>query len=329
MNMRTVILYAVLSVAIALLVGCAREDDTAGGFSWIIEEGTGLPGVNPLKVGGDIQIAGSSTVLPLAEALASRFGDEGYGYNLTIDSIGSGAGFERFCVAGESDIANASRPIKDSEVESCDAVGREPIEIRIGTDALAIVVNPDNDWASNASVEELAELFTAELWSDVNSAWPNEPIERFIPGTDSGTFDYFVEEIFDEDSEPLLTSPNIQFSEDDNVLARGISGSRFSIGFFGFAYYIGNADTLKILDIDGIEANSANVNNNSYPLARPLFMYSDASVIRERPQVGAFLAYVLNYVNEEIEEVGYFKATDADIDEAKRTLNAIFDEVRG
>jgi len=189
MNMRTVILYAVLSVATALLVGCAREDDTAGGFSWIIEEGTGFPDVNPLKVEGDIQIAGSSTVFPLAEALASRFGDEGYGYNLTIDSIGSGAGFERFCVAGESDIANASRPIKDSEVESCDAVGREPIEIRIGTDALAIVVNPDNDWASNASVEELAELFTAELWSDVNSAWPNEPIERFIPGTDSGTFD--------------------------------------------------------------------------------------------------------------------------------------------
>jgi phosphate transport system substrate-binding protein len=170
-----------------------------------------LPEVNPLEVTGDIVTAGSSTVFPLSEAMAERFQDEGYADNITIDSIGSGAGFERFCVQGETDISNASRPIKDSEVESCKSIGREPIEFRVGTDALAVVVSKDNDFISDATFEELALIFsTAETWADVNPAWPAEPIQRFIPGTDSGTFDFFVEEVFDSDEEPILSASNTQ-----------------------------------------------------------------------------------------------------------------------
>ncbi|NMC02068.1 MAG: phosphate-binding protein, partial [Chloroflexi bacterium] len=180
-----------------------------------------LPEVNPLEVKGDIITAGSSTVFPLSERMAERFRDEGYSGNITIDSIGSGAGFERFCVAGETDIANASRAIKDSEIESCRAIGREPIEFRIGTDALAVVVSKDNTFITDATLEELAAIFTAEKWSDVNPAWPDEAILRFIPGTDSGTFDYFVEEVFENDKTPLLSSKNLQLSEDDNILVRG------------------------------------------------------------------------------------------------------------
>ncbi len=159
--------------------------------------GTMLPEVNPLEVTGDIVSAGSSTVFPLSEAMAVRFRDEGYAGNITIDSIGTGAGFERFCVAGESDISNASRPIKDSEIESCRAIGREPLEFRVGTDALAVVVSSENDFATDVTMEELALLFsTAANWSDVRPEWPNEAILRFSPGTDSGTFDYFVEAVF-------------------------------------------------------------------------------------------------------------------------------------
>ena len=142
-----------------------------------------LPEVDPLAVTGDIVTAGSSTVFPLSERMAERFQEEGYGDNITIDSIGSGAGFERFCVAGETDVSNASRAIKDSEIESCRAIGREPIEFRVGTDALAVSVSTDNDFVEDVTAEELAAIFsTAETWADVRSEWPAEPIQRFIPG---------------------------------------------------------------------------------------------------------------------------------------------------
>ena len=272
--------------------------------------------IDPSGVSGDIILAGSSTVFPLAEAMLERFVDEGYPDNATYDSIGSGGGFERFCVAGESDISGASRPIKDAEVESCGAIGRTPIEFRVGTDALAVVINPTNDWATDVTMEELAALFTAESWSDVRSDWPAEPILRFIPGTDSGTFDYFVEEVFEEDAEPILAAANTQLSEDDNVLVQGVQGSPNAIGFFGFAYYSENQDGLGILAIDGVEANAANVDNNSYPLARPLYIYSDAGIIAEKPQVGQFISYFLTFVNEEVEEVGYFPAAPDVLDSA-------------
>lgn len=281
----------------------------------------GLGAVDPLGVSGDIAVAGSSTMFPLAEALAARFEDEGYRGLITIDSIGTGGGFERFCVAGESDVSNASRPIKDSEVESCRAIGREPIEFRVGTDALAVAVSPSNAFAADLTVEELGVLFsTAETWRDVRSEFPANPIQRFIPGTDSGTFDYFVEEVFDEEEGPILAASNTQLSEDDNVLVQGIAGdgcnpddasSTCAVGFFGYAYYQENQDRLSVLSVEGVTPTSDTVNANEYPLARPMFMYSTASIIAEKPQVGHFLSFVLQFVNEEIGEVGYFPAPDS------------------
>jgi len=284
-----------------------------------------LPEVNPLEVTGDIVTAGSSTVFPLSERMAERFQDEGYAGNITIDSIGSGAGFERFCVQGETDIANASRAIKDSEVESCRGIGREPIEFRVGTDALAIVVSQENDFLTGATMDELAAIFSAATkWSDVNPDWPDQEIQRFIPGTDSGTFDFFVEEVFDKDEEPILSAANTQLSEDDNVLVQGVLGSPYAIGFFGYAYYAENADTLKVLSIDGVEPTGATVDSGDYPLARPLFIYSTAEIIREKPQVGAFINFYLTYVNDEIVDVGYFPASDDALKAARQAwLDAI------
>jgi phosphate transport system substrate-binding protein len=287
--------------------------------------GVTLPAVDPLAVEGDVVSAGSSTVFPLAEAVAELFRNEGYAGNITIDSIGSGAGLERFCVAGETDVANASRPINEEEIASCAGIGRTPIEFRVGTDALAITVSAENDFVTDVTLEELALIFsTAETWADVRPEWPAEPIQRFIPGTDSGTFDYFVEEVFDEDEAPILAAANLQLSEDDNVLVQGIEGSPYAIGFFGYAYYQENADLLHILSIEGVVPSGASVEDGSYALARPLFIYSDATIMQEKPQVAAYVNFFLTNVNEVIGEVGYFPASTAAINQAKvNWLNAV------
>ena len=272
--------------------------------------GHGLPDVDPLDYpDGEIITAGSSTVFPLSERMAELWADEG-GVAPSIASIGSGAGFERFCVEGETVISNASRPIKDSEIESCAAIGRTPIEFRVGADALAVTVSAANDFATDVTLEELAAIFSsADTWSDVRAEWPAQEIQRFIPGTDSGTFDYFVEEVFDEDEEPILRA-NPQLSEDDNVLVQGVTGSPYAIGFFGYAYYVENRDVLNILRIEGIEANAQTTDDGSYPLARPLFIYSDAGIMAEKPQVNAFINFYLKHVNEEVIDVGYFPASE-------------------
>jgi phosphate transport system substrate-binding protein len=275
----------------------------------------------PDAVSGDVVIAGSSTVFPLAERMIERFAEEGYDGNATYDSIGSGAGFERFCVSGESDVSGASRAIKDSEVESCRSIGREPLEFRLGTDALSVVVSKDNDFVTDVTTEELALIFgTATNWSDVRSEWPAEPIQRFIPGTDSGTFDYFVEHVYDSDETTILAASNTQLSEDDNILVQGVLGSPYAIGFFGYAYYAENADTLNVLSVDGVEPNQATVDDNSYPLSRPLFHYTDASILKEKPQVAAYIYFFLTHVNDEIGDVGYFPANDAVLAEAMNAL---------
>ncbi len=277
-----------------------------------------LPAMDPAEYSGDIITAGSSTVYPLSERMAERFQEEGFQGQITVDSIGSGAGFERFCVAGETDISNASRPIKPSEVENCRKIGREPIEFRVGTDALAVVVSKENDFVDNLTLEELALVFsTAETWQDVRPEWPAEPILRFSPGTDSGTFDFFVEHIFDKDEAPLLQAANLNLSEDDNVLVQGVEGSPYAIGYFGFAYYLHNQDRLRAVPIEGVEPSGQTAEDGSYPLARPLFIYSDAGIMQAKPQVAAFINFYLTHVNDEIEDVGYFPASTAALNRAK------------
>jgi phosphate transport system substrate-binding protein len=286
-----------------------------------------LPEVNPLEVTGDIIVAGSSTVYPLTEAMAERFTDEGYAGNITIDSVGTGGGFERFCVAGESDIANASRPINEEETASCAAINRTPLEFRVGTDALAIVTNPGNEFLTDVTIEQLAAIFSADVtnWNEVDPSWPAEPILRFSPGTDSGTFDYFIEavmeEVYGEEAEAkLLDAGNLQLSEDDNVLVQGVEGDVNAIGYFGYAYYEENAGLLNIVNVEGVEAGATTVDDGSYPLARPLFIYSDATVMAEKPQVSAFINFYLTFVNEEVGGVGYFPASDAALNGAKQML---------
>ncbi|KAF0110973.1 MAG: phosphate transport system substrate-binding protein [Chloroflexi bacterium] len=290
-----------------------------------------LPEVDPSKVTGDIISAGSSTVYPLSEAIQKLFEQEGYTGQHTLSSIGSGGGFERFCKTGETDISNASRAIKSSEVEGCAALTRTPIEFRVGTDAIAIVVSKENTFLTNVTLAELGMIFSdkAEKWSDVNPVWPNENILRFTPGTDSGTFDFFTEVVIqkpqefktlDEAKAIVLAAKNLQTSEDDNTLVRGVEGSPYAIGYFGFAYYQNQAEKLTAVSLEGVSPSFETAEDGSYKLSRPLFIYSDASIIKAKPQVGAYINFFLTRVNEVIGEVGYFPASEAALEEAKMKL---------
>lgn len=274
----------------------------------------------PDAVTGDIITAGSSTVFPVTERMAELFQQEGYTGNITVDSIGSGAGFERFCVSGETDISNASRPINDEEVASCNSIGREPIEFRVGTDALAVVVSAENDFVTSLTLEQLGKMFSGEFttWDQVDPSFPAETIQIYTPGADSGTFDYFVEEVMEDfgGEEALLAREGAQYSEDDNVLVQGVTGSPYAIGYFGYAYYVENASTLKALAVDGVEPTQEAVDAAEYPLARPLFIYSDATIIADKPQVAAFIYFYLTNLDDNIVDVGYFPAPAADIEAA-------------
>lgn len=286
-----------------------------------------LPGVDPSLVTGTIITAGSSTVFPVSELIASMFKEDGFSGQVTIDSIGSGAGFERFTKTGETDISNASVAINQKQIDAAKAIGRTPLEFRLGTDALAVVVSKKNSFAKDMTQDELRLAFsTATYWSDVRKGWPRREIKRYIPGTDSGTFTYFVEHLYKKDSKPILDAKNLQLSEDDNVLVRGVSGDAYAIGFFGFAYYVENKAKLNVLSVDKIEANATNVDTGKYPLARPIFIYSDAKIMNDKPQVAAFIAYYLTYVNEALKKVGYFPAPAA---EQKKAKQAWLDAVKG
>jgi len=286
----------------------------------------GLPVIDPLEVdpGVDIGIAGSSTVFPLSEAVMTQWIDEG-GPEYTIESIGSGGGLERFCVEGASDIANASRAIDEEEISSCtDTWGSEPIEVRVGSDALSIVISPGNYFAQELSLDEVATAFsltgTDATWADVNPDFPAHPIQLFSPGADSGTFDYFNEVVFEEaDPPPVLSSIAEIVGEDDNLTVQGVSedgctegdtSTTCAIGYFGYAYFQENADVLQVVAVDGVEPSAHTVDDGSYPISRPLYMYTAAPVIDEKPQVAEFMAYYLDNVNDLIGEVGYFPAPD-------------------
>ncbi len=273
----------------------------------------------PDAVSGDIVTAGSSTVFPLSERMKQRFEEEGFDGAITVDSIGSGAGLERFCVAGETDIANASRKIKDSEVESCAGIGRTVVEFQVGIDALTIAVSKENDFVTDLTLEELALIFsTAEKWSDVRPEWPAETIQRFSPGTDSGTFDFFVEAVMapangddvDAGETAILESAGAQFSEDDNVLVQGVQGSPYAIGYFGYAYYQENADTLNAVSVNGIAPTAETAESGEYPISRPLFIYSSTEIMQSKPQVAAFIYFYITNVTDEILDVGYFPVSE-------------------
>ncbi len=322
----------VLFMLMMVVLSACGGSQTAGPAA-TVEPGSGQSGdtlaiLEPSSVSGAIEITGSSTVFPLTSTIVQEFMEEGAAAEIDVKVTGTGAGFRVFCSAeGDVDIVNASRAITDEEQAACTAVGRPAVPFRVGTDALAVVVNAQNDFVTALSFEQLAQIFAGQVttWAEIDTAYPVEPIAVFSPGTDSGTFDYFVEAVFDGDDQPLQNAAGIVMSEDDFELARGIAENPYAIGYFGYAYYQDNQDTLTAVAIDAgsgtaVAPATASVSDNSYPLARPLFIYSSPTIIQAQPQVAAFIQYYLQVVPEVIEEVGYFPATPEVLVESERRL---------
>jgi phosphate transport system substrate-binding protein len=314
-------------VVVCLLAACSGETTsvTPQAAPVSAEEGNGLPVVDPAVVQGDVNITGSSTVYPLTARMAEAFALEGSRSEISVQSTGTGGGFRRFC-AGENmiDIVNASRAATSEEEQLCQQDNRPLVGFRVGTDALAVVVNPQNTFVTALSKEQLAQIFSgaARTWAEVDASYPAEAIRLYSPGRDSGTFDYFVEQIFDGDENRIAA--NALLSEDDTLLAEGVAGSSYAIAYFGYAYYQENQGTLRSVPIDGgsgpVAPSEASVSDNSYPLARPLYIYSSPAILRDQPEVAAFINYYLSNVNDDIVDVGYFPASEEALNEARQNL---------
>jgi len=284
-------------------------------------ESTAPESAPPADLSGTVNIDGSSTVYPITQAAAEDFGAANPGVQVPVAFSGTGGGFKKFC-AGETDINDASRPIKaDDEGEglACTANGVNYVELQIAIDGLTVVVNPQNDWATCLTVAQLARIYGPDskegiTWADVNPAWPAEAIDAYMPGADSGTFDYFTEEI---NGEVDVAAQWPTQSEDDNTLVTGVAGNKNAIGFFGYAYFVENQDKLKAVEVDGgsgcIAPTEATINDNSYaPLSRPLFIYPDTGKAATNTALNAFVNYYLANASTLAAEVGYV-AVPADV----------------
>jgi phosphate transport system substrate-binding protein len=275
--------------------------------------------ISQAQLSGLIQIDGSSTVYPVTEAMAEDFRAVAPNVDITVGVSGTSGGFRKFC-AGETDISNASRAIKSSEVEACAAAGVEYVEFLVAIDALAIVVDKDNTFAYNITEEELTKMWEPAAqgvitrWNQVNPSWPNQPLRLFGAGTDSGTFDYFTEHLMGTVG---ASRADYTASEDDNILVLGVSRDPSALGYFGLAYYEENASELRILTVNGVEATPANATSGEYPLARPLYVYVAKPALR-RPEVRAFMEFYLNQARNTniILEVGYVPVSTEEYDEA-------------
>jgi phosphate transport system substrate-binding protein len=259
------------------------------------------------SVSGHIAIEGSSTVQPITQAVAEAFSAQNPGVQITVGGAGTGDGFEAFC-AGETQISDASRPIESEEQQACKESGVEYIEIPVAYDGISVVVNSQNDFASGITSEELKRLWEpgaedkVAQWSQVRPEWPNQPINLYGPGTESGTFDFFTEKIVGEEG---ASRTDYQASEDDNVLVQGVSGDPNALGYFGFSYYENNQDTLKDLAVDGVEPNTETIRSGKYPLSRPLLIYVSTQALKEDKAVEPFVNFYLDNLDQYVEQARY------------------------
>jgi phosphate transport system substrate-binding protein len=296
MNSRRLAILALAAQLTVALAGCGQQNGSAGGRNAPV-----------------IRIDGSSTVFPIAEAVAEEFQISQRGaVRVTVGLSGTGGGFKKLC-RGDVDISNASRPILSEEIEMCRAAGINFIELPVAFDAITVVVNPQNDWVKSLTVGDLKKMWEPAAqaqvlrWSQVRSEWPDVPLMLFGPGADSGTFDYFTEAVT---GKAKSSRGDYTASEDDNVLVQGVEHNRNALGYFGFAYYISHKDRMRAVPIekeDGTQvlpSNEAVVDGSYQPLSRPLFIYvSDKSA--QRPEVRKFIEYYLTEGPALAAEVGF------------------------
>ncbi len=324
--------YAYSATLLALLTSLAA---CGGGSTTDTADAPAAGGTEVASSGisGDVLIDGSSTVFPIAEAMSEEFSNTNPDVNVTVGVSGSGGGFKKFC-AGETDISNASRPIKDEEVATCEEAGIEFIEVPIAFDGLTIVTNQANDWAACLTVEQLNTMWSPDSegqvsnWSQVDASFPDQELGLYGPGTDSGTFDYFTDEVNGEEG---ASRGDYTASEDDNVIVNGVTGDEGALGYFGYAYFEENSGSLNAVAIQNeagecVAPSTETIADGSYnPMSRPLFFYVKKEAYDTKPQVKAYVDFMLDPKNGElIGDAGYVALPDdilanskARVDEAK------------
>lgn len=285
-------LFTLMIISFAFLVSCGRGDTDPNGLK------------------GEVVIDGSSTVAPITQGVAETFKEENSAVNVSIGISGTGGGFKKF-THGETDISDASRTIKDEEKKLAEENKVEYIELQVGIDGITVVVNKENTWAQDLTVDELRKIWangsTIKKWKDIRPEWPDSPIILYAPGEDSGTHDYFVEEILKKGEIRQDYTP----SSNPNVLVQGVEGDKGALGFFGYAYYEQNAENLKALKINGVIPTHDTVQNGTYvPLSRPIFIYVNKKSYSEKSQVKAFVDFYMKTAGEIVPEVGYIALKD-------------------
>ncbi len=314
---------AAVSATALVLVACGGGNDPENTSAEGGDEST------EAALSGQVVVDGSSTVFPLTSAAAELFQEENPGVQVSVGNSGTGGGFEKFC-AGETDISDASRPIEDDEIAICEENGVTQDEFAIANDALTVVVNPENDWATCLTVEQLKTIWEpgskVNSWNQVDPSFPDEPLVLAGAGTDSGTFDYFTDAINGEEG---ASRTDYQASEDDNVTIQAVEGSKGSMGYFGYSYFAENPETLKALEIDGgsgcVAPSPETAQDGSYaPLGRQLYIYPSAEAL-ERPEVEAFVRFYIENIDEIVEAAGFIGLND----EQKTTLQEQFDTLIG
>ncbi|WP_411967630.1 PstS family phosphate ABC transporter substrate-binding protein [Haloferax sp. YSSS75] len=324
-------LIAAGATGLAGLAGCTEDSVTDSGSSESENSGTGSEGLS-----GAIDIAGSSTVFPLATAMGERFQKQHPEVNVNLQSTGSGGGFANYFCPGQTDFNNASRPIKSEEEEQCSANDVEPVELKVATDALTVIVNNDNDFIGEGlTVEQLKTIFSAEskptVWSDVDESWPDEEIEIFGPTDASGTYDYFIEAIIGEEGPGHRQ--DYSATEQDRTIVQGVEGSKYAIGYMGYAYYSENTDAVQAVAIDDgdgyVEPSLDTALSGEYtPLSRPLFTYPAKESLAEE-HVAEFARYWMeNSTSKEIvaDEVGYVPLGDDEQSEMLDKLESAIED---
>jgi phosphate transport system substrate-binding protein len=312
----------VLAPALAFgIAACGDDGGTGGGGG----SGGGGGGQN---LAGTVKIDGSSTVAPLSEAAAEGFQGQNPKVRVTVGTSGTGGGFEKFC-AGETDISDASRAIEDDEKAACEKKGIKYDEFQVANDGLSLVVNKENDWANCLTVDQVNKIWDKgskiNNWNQVDPKFPDEKLELYGAGTDSGTFDYFTEAINGEEGR---SRTDYNATEDDNVTVQGVSGSKGGLGYFGLSYFEQNQDKLKALQIDGgdgcVAPSKETVQDGTYkPLSRPLFIYPNAKTL-SRPEGEAFVEYYAENIEQVAEQALFVPLTQ----EQKDKLNGQIEKLK-
>lgn len=278
-----------------------------------------LPEVDPFQVAGDITIAGSATVVELTNRLYARFVADGYAGFIKLEELSTRDGFQAFC-RGATDSVAATRPILQEELDSCRQIGRTPIVFPVGTDALVVVVNPANEFAKDVTLTELAEIFKAKRWSDVNRAWPARKIVHVLPETTADNFIFFIDVVFGGNSRLLETAPNSNFLPDATEILQHVQDNPDAIGLISYTVYREQNNAVQLVKLGGLEPDLASMQAGTYPLRRPLLFYSAPEVLQNKLQLASFLTFYLTYVGEEISQAGKFPLTGAEMDRSRLNL---------